>query len=60
MDIGHIDLEYEWFLRGEGQRTPIDGKYNNEIGEEQKLSLVSDETYLSQVIAEFYGEEISL
>lgn len=60
VDIGHIDLEYEWFLRGEGQRTPIDGKYNNEIGEEQKLSLVSDETYLSQVIAEFYGEEISL
>lgn len=56
VDIGHIDLEYEWFLRGEGRRTPVDGKYNNEIGTQQELQPVSDETYLSQIIAKFYEE----
>lgn len=31
IDIGHLDLEYEWFLRGEGKRVEIPGKYNNEL-----------------------------
>lgn len=53
VDIGHVDLEYEWFLRGEGCRTPVSGKYNNEMGEEQQLSRIEDADYLSQVIADF-------
>lgn len=31
IDIGHLDLEYEWFLRGEGKRVEVAGKYNNEL-----------------------------
>ena len=31
VDIGHLDLEYEWFLRGQGVRTEVPGKYNNEL-----------------------------
>ena len=31
IDIGHLDLEYEWFLRGEGVRVEVPGKYNNEL-----------------------------
>lgn len=31
IDIGHLDLEYEWFLRGEGKRVEVSGKYNNEL-----------------------------
>lgn len=31
IDIGHLDLEYEWFLRGEGCRVEVPGKYNNEL-----------------------------
>ena len=53
VDVGHVDLEYEWFLRGEGCRTPIEGKYNNELGEEQVLLPIDDKTYISQVIADF-------
>lgn len=34
VDIGHIDLEYEWFLKGQGCRTEIVGKYNNELAGE--------------------------
>ncbi|EOS23266.1 glycosyltransferase [Lachnospiraceae bacterium 3-1] len=53
VDIGHVDLEYEWFLRGKGCRTPIESKYNNELGEEQVLLPIQDEAYISQVIADF-------
>lgn len=53
VDIGHIDLEYEWFLKGEGRRTPIDGKYNNELGQEQQLTPIEDENYCQQIIADF-------
>ena len=30
LDIGHIDIEYEWFLRGEDRKISIPGKYVNE------------------------------
>ena len=53
VDIGHLDLEYEWFLKGEGCRTLVTGKYNNEIGEEQDLSPIENEDYRSQIIADF-------
>lgn len=53
VDVGHVDLEYEWYLRGEGRRIPIEGKYNNELGEEQQLFPLRDEVYLSQMIADF-------
>ena len=30
VDIGHIDIEYEWFKLGTDDRVPIKGKYVNE------------------------------
>lgn len=30
IDIGHIDLEYEWFLKGVSKKIKIIGKYTNE------------------------------
>ena len=53
IDVGHIDLEYEWFLRGEGCRTHIEGKYNNEMYEEKQILPLKDKKYLCQVIADF-------
>lgn len=53
VDIGHIDLEYEWFLRGKGYRVLIEGKYNNELPEVQQLEPIKDELYCSQVIENF-------
>lgn len=52
VDVGHIDLEYEWFLKGEGRRTVVDGKYNNELPKEQRLAPISDKKYRSQIIAD--------
>ncbi len=33
IDIGHIDIEYMWYLKRAIVRIPIDGKYVNESGE---------------------------
>jgi glycosyltransferase family protein len=53
VDVGHVDLEYEWFLRGEGRRTQVDGKYNNEMPEAMYPKPIEDEVYLGQIIARF-------
>ena len=31
IDIGHLDIEYEWFKRQVKEKVPINGKYVNEI-----------------------------
>lgn len=52
IDIGHIDLEYEWFLKGEGRRVLVDGKYSNEMpGQEVPENKISDPVYLKQIIS---------
>lgn len=53
IDIGHVDLEYEWYLKGEGHRTPILGKYNNEVSQGEHPVKINDDTYLAQIIADF-------
>lgn len=53
VDIGHLDLEYEWLLAGEGQRTEIPHKYNNEMDGGDNVLEIEDEKYLSQIISRF-------
>lgn len=53
VDIGHLDLEYEWLLAGEGQRTEVPHKYNNEIEGGGNVLDINDEGYLSQIICRF-------
>lgn len=53
LDIGHLDLEYEWFLAGEGKRTAVPYKYNNELeGDETALKL-HDPVYEAQIVEDF-------
>lgn len=49
LDIGHIDIEYEWFLQGAASKTTIIGKYTNEHPGEN-IPECTDEEYLSQII----------
>lgn len=49
LDVGHLDIEYEWFLRGVTKKIPIPGKYVNEL---KKGREVRDEINLSQYNAE--------
>lgn len=37
LDIGHIDLEYTWYLKGENEKSPVEGRLVNET--EKQLSL---------------------
>ncbi len=51
IDIGHIDMEYEMFLRKETRLTRVSYKYFNEINERNPDDCL-DENYLNQIIAE--------
>jgi glycosyltransferase family protein len=50
LDIGHIDMEYEMFLRKEDKQTKVKYKYFNEIHERNPEDC-NDETYINQIIA---------
>ena len=51
LDLGHIDIEYEWFLMGAKKKVPIKNKYVNEVKSGRKVSVVEDENYLNEIIA---------
>ena len=53
LDIGNIDIEYEWFLRKVKERIPIPGKYTNEAkdGTGRVYSECTDEKYLGEIVA---------
>lgn len=53
VDMGHLDLEYEWFLAGKGIRTCVPYKYNNEVAGGDKVADIHDPVYESQILAAF-------
>ncbi len=55
VDLGNIDTEYEWFLRGCTQKTPIENKMVYEAGAGAGVGELDDEEYLSQIIAKVTG-----
>ena len=50
LDIGHMDLEYEWYLQGNGGRAQVSNKYNNEYPGGDVVEPITDPKYLSQII----------
>lgn len=54
IDIGHVDLEYEWYLCGKEERTAVKNKYNNEIpgGDIVEENEIPKE-YFEQIIANY-------
>lgn len=51
VDIGHIDIEYMWFLKKSILREPIDGKYVNESGIKECSNKYDDEySYIDSII----------
>lgn len=49
IDIGHLDLEYEWYLKGEGYSV-IPWKYNNEVAGGTVVEDIFDEDYEKSII----------
>lgn len=51
IDMGHLDVEYEWFLSGTESKIPLKGKYVNECKDGDSISVIYDEDYNRQIIA---------
>jgi len=51
IDIGHIDIEYEWFLRQASSVIPVENKYVNEAGKPMIKDSVEDVRYYKEIIA---------
>lgn len=51
VDIGHIDIEYEWYLRGAKKHDLIPGKFTNEADQGSDVDDCDDEWYKSQIVA---------
>lgn len=51
IDIGHIDIEYEWFLKGAIEKVPVKNKYIGEIPNGTNVQELSDQRYENEIIA---------
>lgn len=54
VDIGHVDIEYEWMLMGATHKVNVPGKYTNESIGEKTIGHISEQAqqvYESQIIA---------
>jgi len=49
LDVGHFDIEYEWFLRHATKKEKIENKYTNEVVGGNATENVNDEKYLKQI-----------
>ena len=51
IDIGHVDIEYEWFIRNSTKIIGIPNKYVNEAKNENKnIKDIKDKNYYNQII----------
>lgn len=50
IDIGHIDIEYEWFLQKTKKKIPIKNKYVNELSVGQDVPDIDNQMYYNQII----------
>lgn len=50
LDMGHLDVEYEWFLRKVERGTPLEFKYVDGFDEGRRVQELKDERYESQII----------
>lgn len=51
IDIGHVDIEYEWYLMKAKTKVPVTNKYVNEIKGGRRFTKERDERYLSQIVS---------
>ncbi len=51
IDIGHVDIEYEWMNSGAIEKIPVKSKYVNEAKNGRCMTKLTDEKYNSEIIA---------
>ncbi|MCG0634677.1 SP_1767 family glycosyltransferase [Lactiplantibacillus plantarum] len=52
IDVGHLDVEYEWFTSGETVKRPVPGKYVNEVKDGRSVDDEVNPQYRSEIIEE--------
>lgn len=52
VDIGHLDIEYEWYRQGDINGGVVKGKYTNEAKGGNEVEECTDDHYLSQIICD--------
>ncbi|MBP3522468.1 MAG: DUF1792 domain-containing protein [Clostridia bacterium] len=50
LDLGHLDIEYEWFRTGATSHDQVVGKYTNEAADGYEVTVCEDEIYLGQIL----------
>jgi len=59
IDIGHVDMEYEWFIRGVERRIKIKNKYTIGVGNGRwNIEDIKDRNYFNQIIANIENHPI--
>lgn len=53
LDIGNLDVEYEWFLKGAKTKVIIKGKYTSEAAGGRIVADIVNTEYENQIIAKF-------
>ncbi|OEH89428.1 hypothetical protein ATO00_10975 [Loigolactobacillus coryniformis subsp. coryniformis] len=51
LDIGHADVEYDWFQAKATVRTPLKNKYVNELAAGHTVDNTNDKQYLQEIVA---------
>tara|TARA_Y100000590_G_scaffold270884_1_gene304178 strand:+ start:1574 stop:2488 length:915 start_codon:yes stop_codon:yes gene_type:complete len=52
LDIGHIDIEYEWFLNKSNKKDVVKNKYVNENRKGRDIGKCNDRKYINSIIKE--------
>lgn len=50
LDVGHLDIEYEWYINDAKYKTVIKNKYVNEVKGGDKIGDCNDEQYKKQIV----------
>jgi hypothetical protein len=53
LDIGNLDIEYEWFLKGDKTKVKIQGKYTSEAKGGRIVEDIFNEEYENQILKKF-------
>lgn len=56
IDIGHLDIEYEWYRQKASKGGVVKGKYTNEAEGGSEVEECHDKKYLSQIICDITKE----
>lgn len=49
LDMGHFDIEYEWYLRNATKKEKISNKYTNEVSGGDDTESINDKNYTKQI-----------